>query len=626
MAISQKTVYYSFPALASLVNNTLTNLTQITLDLPESSKTFRSVRAIVTMDDIITATGGSITTKTFGLRLGAAGYTNVANANTLTNTGENLSLFWELNYLSHFTTNWSGTSMTCDFQVTVNQSTGTTLGMVNVCVLLEITYDYDDTSATQTKSVLFPLDAPVGTITTSAVTYDTFPALDTFCPEATKTFRQIMVVVDSNEQRGSPTTDHTMSIIVGGTTVTTGNYEGALASDRRTRYIAQFSAIATNTTHNFQLSTTVARCNHPQAYAIVTYTFTLAGTTKLRLWQKLPMEVPSPMGGTVVGDQQRASREVWIPEVAPASFRVAFFCHWSQANVISGLNMRIGTGAYVTYTDNGAVMCGGNCAMVRNDSAFTPARGRNSVNFDVWRTDTADLGWSLGGWWLISYEADVPASGVGAATRTVAKQIAPFGTAAASANITIGAIAPAIPEADFFIGGVGTEIVYIPLNTAVTNSFNVFAERLSAEGGVAWESVYIDANNGDAEHGAFHLYAQMRSLFQRWSGDLDGDRMDIETARRWRIINGSGTGAGWFGVTMYITYHSIPYTVADSITGFTGTVTLNLHRAESGEIVKTTTRSGDGAYSFTWHDNTELMFVSANDGTNKGRSDDDLAA
>lgn len=626
MAISQKTVYYSFPALASLVNNTLTTLTQITLDLPESSKTFRSVRAIVTMDDIITATGGSITTKTFGLRLGAAAYTSVANANTITNTGENLSLFWELDYLAHFAANWAGSSMTCDFQATVNQSTGTTLGMVNVCVLLEITYDYEDTSATQTKSVLIPLNGPVGTITTSAVTYDTFPLLDTFCPEATKTFRQIMVVIDSNEQRGAATTDHTMSIIVGATTVTTGNYEGALASDRRTRYIAQFNALVTSTTHNFQLSTTVARCHHPQAYAIVTYTFTLAGTAKLRLWQKLPMEVPSPMGGTVVGDQQRATRDVWIPEVAPADFRVAFFANWSQRNVISGLNMRIGTGAYVVYTDAAATVCGGNCAMVRNDAAFTLVRGRNSVNFDAWNTDATDRGWSLGGWWLISYEADVPAAGVGAATRTVAQQITPFGTAASSANRTIGAIAPAIPEADYFLSGIGAEIIYIPLNTAVATSINVFMERLGAEGGVAWESAYIDAQQGDAEHGAFFFFAQLRALYWRWSGDPDSGRVNIETARRWRLIHGSVTGAGWHGITMYITYHSIPYTVADNISGFTGTVTLNLHRAGSGEIVKTTTRSGDGAYSFTWHDNTENMFVSANDGTNKGRSADALAA
>ena len=82
MATRLKTVFHAFDTLASLTNNTLTNLTQTTIYLPETgTKTFRSVVAHVTFDDIITATGGSITTKTVSLRLGAAGYTSVANAN-----------------------------------------------------------------------------------------------------------------------------------------------------------------------------------------------------------------------------------------------------------------------------------------------------------------------------------------------------------------------------------------------------------------------------------------------------------------------------------------------------------------------------------------------------------------
>ena len=73
------------------------------------------------------------------------------------------------------------------------------------------------------------------------------------------------------------------------------------------------------------------------------------------------------------------------------------------------------------------------------------------------------------------------------------------------------------------------------------------------------------------------------------------------------------------------TYHSITFTAADSITGFTGTVDIGLHRSASGEKVLETTRSGDGAYSFTWYDDTEELFVSADDGTNVGRSEDTLA-
>jgi hypothetical protein len=231
MATRLKTVHYAFPTLASLANNTLTNLTQRTIRLSETgTKTFRSVVAHVTFDDIITATGGSLTTKTLNLRLGAAGYTSVANGNTLTNSGENHSFHLVADYTSHFTTNWSGTSMTCDFQLQINQSSGTTLGMVNVCVTLEISYEYDDTSTLQVKTVMIPLNAPVGALTTGATTYDTFPALDTYLPEASKTYRGMYVVVQGNEHRNAGTTDHTMTISVGATRAWTSTSSGRVPS------------------------------------------------------------------------------------------------------------------------------------------------------------------------------------------------------------------------------------------------------------------------------------------------------------------------------------------------------------------------------------------------------------
>ena len=216
MATRLKTVKYAFPALASATNNTLTTLTQITVYLPETgTKTFRSVVATVTCDDIVTATGGTVTTKTLNLRLGGAAYTSVANGNTLTNSGENLSLYLAQDYTAHFTTNWTGTSMTCDFQVQFNQTTGTTLNMVNVCVTLDITYEYDDTSTTQVKTVMVPLNMLVGAMDTAATTRDTIPALDTYLPEASKVYRNIHVVVQGNEARNAATTDHTMTLRVG---------------------------------------------------------------------------------------------------------------------------------------------------------------------------------------------------------------------------------------------------------------------------------------------------------------------------------------------------------------------------------------------------------------------------
>jgi hypothetical protein len=81
------------------------------------------------------------------------------------------------------------------------------------------------------------------------------------------------------------------------------------------------------------------------------------------------------------------------------------------------------------------------------------------------------------------------------------------------------------------------------------------------------------------------------------------------------------------GVSQVITYHSITYTVSGTVSGSSGgTVTLNLHRATSGEKILSTTRTGNGTYTFTWYDNTEDLFVEAREsGTLLGRSDTGVA-
>lgn len=630
-----QTVEYAFPTLASLTNNVLTNLTQITIYLPENSKVFRSVVARVTFDDIITATGGSLTTKTLGLRLGAAGYTTISNANTLTNSGENHSFELDANYTSHFTTNWTGTSMTCDFQLQINQSTGTTLNMVNVSVTLEITYEFDETSTTQVKTVWIPLNAPTGALAVTATTVDTVPALDTYLPEASKTYRNIFVVVQGNEARNTATTDHTITISVGATSVTTGNYEGALASDRWFRYVFNLTAAGftgTNATQNFQLSATVARCNHLQAYLVVTYEYNESTSTTIMNSVLLPMEVDSPMGGTTSADFQNASRELWIQEPATITTqKVAFFVHWQQVAAIGGLNMRIGTGSFVAYTDTASVLCGSNGAMVRNDAAFTLARGRNTLNFDVYRTDTADFGFNVSGYWMVNYTSGKHSSGSRAHNHTVLWNLLTHGTAAAASSYTVAATAPVIPEANYFLNAVGTRAILMPSGTTLPGGVVVSVERLSGEGGHAWESAYLDLVQTDPEVGVSFAYSQVRTIFRRWPNDAETSRLDIETARRWLLMApfAAATGAfGWAELSLMMTYHSISYTVNGTLSGsFSGTVNLQLWRNSNnkGELLQTTSRSGNGAYSMLAYDNTLPLFVQAKDASNNAASAEHVA-
>lgn len=623
MSIRLKTIRHAFPVLASLPNNTLTDVTQTTIYLPETgTKTFKSVVAMITMADIITGTGGTISTKTVAMRLDASAYTTISNANALTNSGENLSLMWRQDFNSLFAASWSGTSMTCDFRLQFNQSTGVTTGMVNVCVTLDITYEYDDTSTTHIKSVMIPLNMPTAAMRTVAATDDTIPALDTYLPEASKVYRNIHIVLQGNEGRIGVTTDHTMTLRVGSASETTGNYEGALATDRFIRYVWDLTSVYpdTSTTQAWQPTCTIARCQHMQAYMVVTYEFNETTSTSIMNSVMMPMEIASPMGGTTATDYQRGNREIWVQEPLPiVTERVAFFPFFSSAAPIAGLNMRIGTDSFILYTDTLANnVAGTNAAMIRNDAALTLSRGRNAMNFDAYRTDTADLGWNVSGFWIVNYTSGKASSGSASHNHTVLDSVKQFGTIAAATRIdSITATSLTIPENNYFVTALGTQIALQSSSTGNMTGIAAHVERLAAEGGIQWEICYQDQIVTDPEVGMFFAYAQMRGLFFRWAGDPDSDRMNLETNRRWRIY--TFAASTFQSIDYLITYHSITYDVADTITGFSGTVDLSLHRA-SGEKVATTTRSGDGTFSFAWYDNTEPMYVIASDGTKVGRS------
>lgn len=632
MAVSLKTVEYWFPMLATAADATDTDLTQITVHIPESSLTFRSVTLHVMGHDPQT-TLGNLSRRQLSLRLGAAAYTVVNNTQLFTGSGEQQCWLASADFTSHFTTNWSGSSMTCDARVLVDSSTASALAQRDITAKLTITYAYEDTSATHVSTVWIPLNAPTGALATTkpGTATDTIPALDTYLPEAGKTYRNVAIVVQGNTATVG-TTDHSLSIEIDTLGVqTSGLIEAAANTDMWMRYAFDVTGdFTTNATHSFYIWGSVAKWNHAQVWMVVTYTWTLSGTTSLLRSLLLPMEFTSPAGGTTSSDYQRASRSLWIEEPGTITLQsLALLLFWDQAAAVSGLNARVGTGSFVAYTDTAATLAGGCGLMIRNDAGASLARGRNTLQADVYSTDTADRMFNLSAMWIVNYTCGVPTLGVGAANRTVIWNLVNTSTVAAATVLDRAAVAPVIPEANYLINGLGTNLQYLSNSTSTPAGVTVLMERLVAEGGMMWEPAYLDIGATDPEAGVRQCWGQIRDYFLRWPGDPGPGRMDLETSRRWRVVLANAATA-FFHMDLYLTYHAITFTVADSVAGFTGTVDLGLHRSNAnarspGELVAETTRSGDGAFSFVWYDNTEELYVSANDGTNQGRSADALA-
>lgn len=234
MGLVLKTIAFPFPNLASITSGSVTNFAQITVDLPESTKTFRSVWVDFMCNDIVTATGSSLASWNIGLSVNSSAYTTVSNATSITTSAENTAWFISQEFTTLFTTSYTGTSHTVDCQVTLTQSGGTTLNFRSGSAILWITYEYDDTSSTQVANAWIPMNSLVGALGTSKVTVlDTVPALDTFLGYGSISYKHIVMLLEGNESVAGNTTDFALTVQLDNTTAQAGNtHEAGLASDR----------------------------------------------------------------------------------------------------------------------------------------------------------------------------------------------------------------------------------------------------------------------------------------------------------------------------------------------------------------------------------------------------------
>jgi hypothetical protein len=642
MATRLKTICFPLPPLSSITDASVTNFTQVTLNIPESSLSFKKVWVECGATDIISATGGTIGEWRIGLRLAAVAYTTVTQLNDIVNSGENMAPHICADFTTHFTTNWSGSSMTCDVQIYLDQTTGTTFNFTNGWGLIWVTYEYDDTSATQVMNAWIPMTSAVGALPSSkGAAQDTVPNIDTFLGYGSISYKNIMMLMEGNESHGAGTTTFQVSVQLDATTTqVSSNFVGALASDRYVK--AHFDLMSggspiftTSATHSFYswISTgAVTRMNHAAFTILIVFTFDATSANDGNISLILPQEIESPMGATTSSDYQRGLRELWIQEGATVAIQnSAFRWHWEQVGAIATAYFRCGTQSFVSITDTAAALCGGNCHQRTVHDNITLARGRNSLTCDCYNSDTTDKGWNLSGMWIINYKCAKPTAGWGASNHTVFWPISLYGTGAATADSTISATNPAIPEADYLINALGIKCDIMTSGTTAMYAYSIFVERLSGEGGIQWERVYASPTHDDPEVGLRQFWGMMRAYFKRWPTDPDTGRMDIETARRWRFLSSQATTC-YFQILCCFTYHTIIKTVSGTISNSNaGTVNLYLHRSDNntsqpGELVKSTSRSGNGAYSFDWFDNTENVYVSAyEDGTHLGRSANGLA-
>jgi hypothetical protein len=637
MVTRLKTIEYHLNTLNNLADNVLTALTQKTIYIPEGASgiNFRSVLITYSIEEGVNQPTGNYTTRRMTVSVNGATATNYANGTTYTGSGENVTIFYSIDAANHFNANWgSATSRTLDISVLLDGSAAASpTPFVNVNVTVEITYSYDDTVTTQIKTVNIPLDAPIGTLGTTKGTalVATIPALSSYLPEANKVIRDMFITVQGNI--GTLVNDSTLSMEIDSSgAYTTQISERTAASDRWSRIVYNFgltgNLLQTGISHEFYLWSNILSHNHQQVWMTVTYEYDSTQSNDMMVCLRLPTHMVSPLGGVGSDDAQKAVSEFWVQESGVALQRLAYYAFFEQAAAISTLNWRIGTGsAYSGYTDASAILCGGNGLMVRNDTGVVFGRGKNKFEVNTYRTDTADFGYNVAGYFLVNYTANKPVLGYGAANRTITWNILPF-TGIAKGIETTADTGINIPESGYFMNSVGINYQYLSEGVSAIAGVGVYVQKLSGatatgERGPEWMELYCDLGTTDPETGLRQVWANCSNVFRRWSGDPDTDRIEILSGRRYRTLQ-NNLATAFSHLSLVFNYHTIVYEKTTNVTNSNGgVITLDLHRTYEGrdEVVQVLQRTGDGSVTWRWYDNTTGMFISAyEDSTHVGRS------
>jgi hypothetical protein len=160
-------------------------------------------------------------------------------------------------------------------------------------------------------------------------------------------------------------------------------------------------------------------------------------------------------------------------------------------------------------------------------------------------------------------------------------------------------------------------------------------------GPVSGERLIFERTTGDEPVTFGWVNANPSGAFGTWIGGIRGEYLTVIPVTH--MFNKSAYSTGAMNIessrTMQFnispqfnvwctTYHSMTFDFTGDVTGSGGgTVTVYLYRADTGERIGTTSRTGNGSYTITCYDNVTTLFAEAREGASYlGRSDNGTAS
>jgi len=640
-----KTIEYTLPSILTDIAESavFTNSADTTIYIPETtSRSFVSVSMEVVCGD---NGAGNVALSAWGLQGSCdsgSNWTTAVIGSGYAATAENISHIFFVDMTDEFTSRFgSGTSGTFMYGIYLDYASA--INFTNVSAKLIITYNYDDSAHnTRIKTVRIPIESFNGRLSNTAqiirqgTITNQIPALDTFLPETSKVYRQITAELWSNTLPSAATaTTLYVKLDSGGAETTYGTLGTTLVTPVTLRFFFNLNSMDTSLSHDLYARHAVASQSYFTnigGWVIVTYEYDHSNSNTIM--NSLFMGFGETTCNTrLVGDKDIVSIQRFIEEPGTITLQQSAIWVTAAAGTTNRtFNFGVGSQTVTGYTvTTGGGMAGMLSIFHRVDSGsyrgagITLDRGLNIFTAQ-WYASAIDTFSNVSCLMILNYTSGKHASGDGVHSHSVHWNIFSNNRATTAYIPPLSASRqPTIIEPNYYLLGV-MPVVYQNGTTGAIQYLVFQCENLSTESNAGgWTDLFSSVGITSNERMFQISNGVCRFAFKRWPLDTDSTRLDIEGARSWRITGLSAQ----YGVGLWITYHSVTYTIAGSIKNYTGDgsgITVNIHRTDTDELIGSTTTSVGGSYTITWYDNETNVYANAiQNSTHIGRSIDGLA-
>lgn len=626
-AMRTNTIEYSFyQSTAQVSGGGVRTFDPITVYIPETTgRKFVDVYAYTHVQDSATV-AGSPSSMSHGLGIGSVAFSSITVTDTLTNSGENMAFFFISTFTNYFNANFTGTSQTVNFTMTMGGS------MTNNCSSkLVVTYEYDDSETTRIKTVRLPIQGSTGTLTTTNLKMDSIPgssaqipALDTFLPEQGKTIRDIFFEIDTNDHGTAATgVDAQMGLTIdsGGTEYLDAPHSRALISSRRYYRIFKRPDIDTASTHDLYARTTNTNMGFNVMSVLMTVTYEYNVTTSTEFINSMALPINSNdtvAGGTTRNNPSVIIKKFTVPETNPVLLHTGIVMNTLDANSPS-IFMWSGNQVTVSsYTFPAVTASGDKLLSHRADrnNGFSIRTGTNTYVLRYFRngTTSGNLVSHFSGTLYVNYKSSgtIQSGGDSNFNKTIFYQMIPYQPDAIE-NFSIST-APIINETTYYLNDVGFRQCNMKTMISGQNVSNLKITIASdtVDGvDVGWVSD-IKSFLGEGEFGPYNITNDMTRFFNQSSYQNDRSKLNIETTRTYSL-NSAGETVYHSGI-LFITYNSMVFNVSGTVSGYSGGgggISIDVFNAITNELIASGTTSSGGTFNVPVHSSDPQVYVTA---------------